>query len=123
MRISGARRPRQNSRRWASSSSTKARPTRLALLPWRCSPPNIDLHDFIERDAILTPVVELRGAGRGMRRHLARLLQRAAVLEIGGDAGAAEGVVAHFRGDASSLGAPAYYGPSVGSMQSLTVED
>jgi hypothetical protein len=26
------------------------------------SPPNIDLHDLIERDAVLTPVVELGGA-------------------------------------------------------------
>src|SRR5215831_7972439 len=43
-----------------------------------CLPPNIDLHHFIERDAILAAVVELRGAGGGMRRHLARLLKCAA---------------------------------------------
>jgi hypothetical protein len=30
------------------------------------SPPNIDLHDLVERDAILAPVIELDGAG--MRR-------------------------------------------------------
>src|SRR5262249_45528952 len=33
-------------------------------------PPNIDLHHFIERDAVLASVVELSGAGRRMRRHL-----------------------------------------------------
>jgi hypothetical protein len=31
-----------------------------------------------------------------MRRHLARLLERTAIFEVGGDAGAAEGVVADF---------------------------
>src|SRR5262245_16685057 len=39
-------------------------------------PPNIDLHDFIKSDAVLAPIVNLRGARRGMNRHLARLLQR-----------------------------------------------
>jgi len=34
-------------------------------------PPNIDLHDLVERDAVLAPVIKLRGAGGGMRRHLA----------------------------------------------------
>jgi hypothetical protein len=56
--------------------------------------PNIDLHHFIKSDAILAPVVELGGAGGGMRRHLACLLECAAVLEVGCDAGSAEGVVA-----------------------------
>ena len=66
---------------------------------------NIDLRDLVERDAVLAPVVELGGVGGGMRRHLACLLERATVLEVGGDAGAAEGVVAHLGGDvvASSL--------------------
>ena len=49
-------------------------------------PPNIDLHHLIERDAILAPIVERGRAGGGMRRQLPRLLQRAAVLEVGGDA-------------------------------------
>ena len=34
-----------------------------------------------------------------MRRHLTRLLERAAVLEVGGDPRAAEGAVAHFGGE------------------------
>jgi len=46
-----------------------------------------------------------------MRRHLTGLLQRAAVLQVGGDAGAAEGVVADFGGDADRLGAPAIASP------------
>ena len=56
-------------------------------------PANIDLHDLVERNAVLAPVVELGGAGRRMRRHLTGLLQRAAVLEVSRDAGAAKGVV------------------------------
>jgi putative tryptophan/tyrosine transport system substrate-binding protein len=46
------------------------------------------------RPALLAPVVQLGGAGGGMRRHLARLPKRPAFLEVGGDARAAEGVVA-----------------------------
>src|SRR5262245_10122665 len=34
---------------------------------------HIDLHHFVEDDVVLAPIVELGGAGRGMRRHLARL--------------------------------------------------
>ena len=60
---------------------------------------------------VLAPIVELGGAGGGMRRHLTGLLQRAAVLQVGGDAGAAEGVVADFGGDADRLGAPAIASP------------
>src|SRR5215470_11950981 len=85
-------------------------------------PPNIDLHHFIERDAVLAAIVELGGAGRGMRRHLAGLLERAAVLEVGRDARAAEGVVAHMRGDAGRLGATAYHLPGIGPVQPFAVE-
>ena len=52
----------------------------MAKLDVRSPPPNIDLHDLIEREAVLAPVVELRGAGSGMRRHLARLFERAAAV-------------------------------------------
>jgi hypothetical protein len=45
-------------------------------------PPNIDRHDLVEGDRVLAQVVELGGAGGGMRRHLARLIQRAAVLPL-----------------------------------------
>ena len=59
-------------------------------------------------DPVLAPVVELGGAGGGMRRHLARLFQRAPILELGRDARAAEGVVADCGGDAGRLGATAH---------------
>src|SRR5262249_29513535 len=59
--------------------------------------PNIDLHDLIERDATLAPVVELGGEGGGMGRHLTGLFERAAVFEVGGDARAAVGVVPQYR--------------------------
>jgi hypothetical protein len=42
---------------------------------------------FIKRDAVLAPIIKLGGAGRRMRRHLARL-------------GTEEGVVADLRCDA-----------------------
>ena len=70
---------------------------------------NIDLHDLVERDAVLAPVVELGGVGGGMRRHLACLPERATVLEVGGDAGATEGVVAHLGGDAGCHGPPPHH--------------
>src|SRR5262245_4243859 len=57
-----------------------------------------------------------------MRRHLARLLQRAAVFQVGRDARAAEGVVAYFGGDAGRLGAPAHHSPSIVSVEPLTIE-
>src|SRR5262245_34864111 len=57
-----------------------------------------------------------------MRRHLPRLLERAAVLEIGRDPRAAEGVVADLRGDASRLGATAHHLPGVDAVEPLTVE-
>src|SRR5262245_27088829 len=85
-------------------------------------PPNIDLHDFIEGDAVLAPIVELRGAGRRMRRHLAGLLQRATVLEVGRNARAAEGVVADLRCDAGRLCATAHHSPSIVSVEPLTIE-
>src|SRR5215831_20590111 len=57
-----------------------------------------------------------------MRRHLARLLERAAVLQIGGDARAPEGVVADLRGDAGRLCATAHHSPSIVSVEPLTIE-
>src|SRR6516225_11184002 len=57
-----------------------------------------------------------------MRRHLAGLLQRAPVLEVGGDPGAAEGVVADLRCDAGRPGATAHHSPSIVSVEPLTIE-
>ena len=54
-----------------------------------------------------------------MRRHLASLFERAAVFEVGGDAGAAEGVVAHLGGDSGRLGAPVHHLPGIGPVKPL----
>src|SRR3954469_14505541 len=43
--------------------------------------------DLIKADLIVAPVVELGGAGRGVVGDHRRLLQRAAVLQLGRDAG------------------------------------
>jgi len=56
-----------------------------------------------------------------MRRHLARLFERALVLEVGRDASATEGVIAHLGGDASRLGPP-HHLSGVAPMQPLAVE-
>src|SRR5262245_12143108 len=85
-------------------------------------PRNIDLHDLIERDAILAAVIELGGARGGLRRHLTGLLQRATVLEVGRNASAAEGVVADLRCDAGRPGATAHHSPSIVSVEPLTIE-
>src|SRR5262245_4415809 len=85
-------------------------------------PPNIDLHDLIERDAVLAPIVELGGARGGMRRHLARLLERSSVLEVGRDASTAEGVVADLRCNAGRPGATAHHSPSIVSVEPLAIE-
>ena len=50
--------------------------------------------DLIEADLVAAPVIELGGAGRGVVGDHRRLLQRAAVLEVGRDAGGAKGVIA-----------------------------
>src|SRR5262245_54709045 len=85
-------------------------------------PANIDLHDLVERDAVLAPIVELGGAGRRMRRHLTRLLECATVLEVGRNASAAEGVVADLRCDAGRLCATAHHSPCIVSVEPLTIE-
>src|SRR5262245_47473441 len=73
---------------------------------------NIDLHHFIERDAIIAAVVELRGAGGGMRRHLAGLLERTAVLEVGCDASTAT----------RRPGPPLHHLPGADPVEPLAVE-
>src|SRR5262249_4053370 len=57
-----------------------------------------------------------------MRRHLARFLERATVLQVGRNPRAAEGVVADLRCDAGRLGATAHHSPSIVSVEPLTIE-
>ena len=59
---------------------------------------------LIEGDFLGAAVVELRRARRGMVRHLRRFFERAAVLQISGDARRPKGVVADTRGDAGGFG-------------------
>jgi hypothetical protein len=64
-------------------------------------------------EALLRPVVKLGCAWALMRRHLLRVLECAAVREIGGDAGGAECVTTDFFRDAGGRGAPADHPPGV----------
>ena len=50
---------------------------------------------FIQCDLVTRAIVELGGARALMRGYELRVLQRAAVIEIGGDPGGPEGVAAH----------------------------
>src|ERR1700730_317466 len=61
---------------------------------------------LVEGDFLGAAVVELRRACRGMVRHLRRFSERAAVLQISGDARRPKGVVADVRGEAGGFGAP-----------------
>ena len=55
---------------------------------------NRDPLDLIKRDLIAGAIIELRGARAFVRRDGLRVLERPAVLEIGRDAGGAEGMAA-----------------------------
>src|SRR4051812_19188346 len=82
--------------------------------PVRSDPDALDLS---EGEAVVAAVVELGGAGAGVVGHGGGVLQRAAVLEVGGDAGGAEAVVADRGGDAGGGGAAADHGVGVGLRQ------
>jgi hypothetical protein len=56
--------------------------------------------DLVERHFFGAAVVKLRRAGRGMIRHLRGAFERAAVLQISGNARRPERVIADLRGDA-----------------------
>jgi hypothetical protein len=62
-----------------------------------CSGSNEYPFHLVERHFLRSPVVKLRRACRGMVRHLRGFFEGAAVLQVGGDAGRAEGVVADAR--------------------------
>src|SRR5229473_2300977 len=61
---------------------------------------NRNLLHLVERDFVGAPVVELGGARRGVVGERPGVLKSALVLEIGGDAGRAEGVIADLGLDA-----------------------
>ena len=69
--------------------------------------------DLIEAHFVVPTIVKLRGARAGVVRHRGSFFERTAVLEIGGDARGAEGVIADFRLDAGRRRAPPDHGIGV----------
>ncbi len=67
---------------------------------------NGDPFHLVQRNLILPPVVELGGPWGLVVGDVLRRLERAAVLQVGGDAGGAEGVVADPGLDAGGLCPP-----------------
>src|ERR1700752_1198259 len=61
---------------------------------------------LVEAEFFAPAVAELRGAGAGTVRHLRRLSQRAAVLEIRRDPGCQETVIAELGRDAGGVPPP-----------------
>src|SRR3954470_21543656 len=76
-------------------------------------PSNQDALYLVQADLIAAPVVELGGAGRGVVGDHRRLLQRAAVLEVRGDAGGAKSVIADPSPNACRLRPALDHGVSV----------
>ena len=78
-------------------SQVFAVPSGVQFSPALASPDtrlNCDPLDLVERDLVAGAVVELGGLGAGVVGDFLGLLERAAVLAVGGDAGGPEGVVA-----------------------------
>ncbi len=75
--------------------------SRDAQSEWSCEP---DLLDLVERHVVGTTIVELGGARRGVTGNVRCPFDGAAVLEIRGDAGRAETVIADACRDSSAPG-------------------
>ena len=78
---------------------------------------NHDPLDLVEVHLVPPPVIELGRPGAGMVGHGRGLLQRAAVLEIGRDAGGAKAVIADLGLDPGRRRAPANHRVGVGLGQ------
>jgi hypothetical protein len=72
--------------------------------------------DLVERDLVAGAVVGLGGAWAFMRRHGLGVFQRAAHLEVGGDAGRAEHVATELDLEAGFGGAPADHAVGVNAV-------
>ncbi len=57
--------------------------------------------NLIKAHLVAPSIVKLRRTGRGVVRHARRFFERPAVLQIGGDAGRAEALIADLGGDAA----------------------
>jgi len=73
-----------------------------------------DPFDLVEGNVVAAPVVEAGGAGRLVVGHLLGDFELAAVLEIGGNAGGAEGVAADLRLDPGRQRPPSNHPPHIG---------
>lgn len=75
--------------------------------------------NFVLGQPFLRAVVKLGRARALMRRHFLRVLERAAVGEIGGNTGRPERVTADRLGDAGCLGTPPDHAPGIGLTHRL----
>jgi len=73
-----------------------------------------NLLDLVERYLVVRAVVELGGAGTLVRGHHLGVFKGPAVIEVCGDAGGAEGVIADRRGNAGVRCAALKHAPCVG---------
>lgn len=69
---------------------------------------------IIQADAIAVSIIELRGEGGRVVGHRCRVLQRAAVFQVGCDSGRSKRVNADQTSGFQRLGAPAFHGVGVG---------
>jgi hypothetical protein len=76
-----------------------------------------DSLDLIEADLVAPAVIELRRARTGVVGHGCCVFECAAILQVGGDAGGAEGVVANLRRYAGRRGAALDHGIGIGLGQ------
>jgi len=76
-------------------------------------PSNRDPVDFVERNLIAGPVIELGRARTFVRRHRLCIFERAAVVEIGRNPRGAKRMAAHFVADAGVFGAAADHTPDI----------
>jgi len=65
--------------------------------------------DFIERNLILGPIIEFRGAGRLVRGDLLSMFEGATVLQISGNPGRSECMAAGGIGKGGCFGPPLYH--------------
>lgn len=76
-----------------------------------------DALNLVSVHLVGAPVIELRGVGRGVMGDHGGTFQRAAVLQVGGNAGGPEGFVADPRGDVDRLGSSLHHRVGVGTRQ------
>ena len=84
------------------------------IISLSCAGLHSDPFDLVEADLVLLSVIELRRAGAGMISHRGGVFQRAAVLQVGGDPGRPEAMVADPGADAGCQGASLHHETGIG---------